>query len=112
MLALLATGKMRPACPRRDRRSQRSSVAGAACPGPPAGRFLVQPWCNQGGKDGNYGRNGQIAVNSIERMDIKFPQRQDGHPQGTIRSQFRVKYFGFDRIRTFGMASIALITSI
>jgi hypothetical protein len=47
----------------------------------------VQPWCNQGGKDGNYGRNGQIAVNSIERMDTVFPQIQDGQSSRTIRSQ-------------------------
>jgi len=37
--------------------------------------------------DGNYVRYGQIVVNSIERMDMVFPQIQDGHPFRTIRSQ-------------------------
>ena len=53
----------------------------------PQGAFLVQLWCKQGGKDGNYGRNGQIAANSIERMDTVFPQIQDGQSSRTIRSQ-------------------------
>ena len=51
------------------------------------GADLVQPWCNQDGKDGNYALCGQFAVNSIERMDVVFPQIQDGHPVHTIRSQ-------------------------
>ena len=51
------------------------------------GVVLVQLWCKWGGKDGNYAPNGQIIVNSIERMDTVFPQIQDGQSSRTIRSQ-------------------------
>jgi len=44
-------------------------------------------WCNQDGKDGNYALYGMFFVKSIERMDIIFPQIQDGQPSRTIRSQ-------------------------
>jgi hypothetical protein len=47
----------------------------------------VQRWCNWDGKDRFYAHNGQIVVNSIERMDVVFPQTQDGHTSLTIRSQ-------------------------
>ena len=49
--------------------------------------FLVQPWCNQGGKDGNYAHSGQNGSNSIERMDGNFPHGKDVHPSRPIRSQ-------------------------
>jgi hypothetical protein len=65
----------------------RSSVTSAAS-------FLVQPWCNQSGKDGNYGRNGQIVVLSIERMDPSTTPRT-GSPSvkrmDTPNSKFEVK---------------------
>ena len=51
------------------------------------GVVLVQLWCNWDGKDGNYGRNGQIVVNSIERMGVVFPHIHDGQSPLTIRSQ-------------------------
>jgi hypothetical protein len=51
------------------------------------GAVLVQLWCNKGGKDGNYARNGRFAVNSIEGMDSDFHHKQDGHSQHKIRSQ-------------------------
>ena len=58
------------------------------------GAFLVQPWCNQGGKNGNYGRNGQFAVNSIERMDPSTTLRASYSPRermDTPNTQFEVR---------------------
>ena len=46
-------------------------------PGRPQGALPVQLWCNQGVKYRNNRRNGQITVDSLERMDVDFPQIQD-----------------------------------
>jgi len=38
---------------------------------------LVQFWCNWHGEDGFCALDGQIVVNSIERMDAAFPHGKD-----------------------------------
>ncbi|MGB2954798.1 MAG: hypothetical protein WBB64_02390 [Anaerolineales bacterium] len=49
--------------------------------------FLVQFWCNWGGKDGFCALGGQIVVNSIERMDGIYPYGKDLQCCRPIRSQ-------------------------
>jgi len=51
------------------------------------GAVLVQPWCNQGGKDGNYALCVQFCINTIERMDGNFPHGKDFQFSCPIRSQ-------------------------
>ena len=51
------------------------------------GAVWVQLWCNWHGKDGIYALDGQIVVNSIERMDSIFPHGKDVHHLLPIRSQ-------------------------
>ena len=54
---------------------------------PPNQLIWVQFWCNRDGKGGFCGLNGQLGVDSIERVDTVFPQIQDGQSSRTIRSQ-------------------------
>ena len=49
--------------------------------------YLVQAWCIYCGKDRKYANNGQITVNSIERMDRIFPHGRGLQLPRTIRSQ-------------------------
>ena len=49
--------------------------------------FLVQPWCNKGGKDGFCGLNGRFCVDSIERKDGNLPHIRCVSPSQTFRSQ-------------------------
>jgi hypothetical protein len=58
----------------------RSPVAGGACK-------PVQLWCNQRGKDGNYGLNGHSLVDPIERMNINYPHKRCVQSPHRIRSQ-------------------------
>jgi len=51
------------------------------------GAVWVQLWCNWHGKDGIYALDGQIVVNSIERIDAIFPHGKDVHHLLPIRSQ-------------------------
>ena len=47
----------------------------------------MQLWCNWDGKDGLCALDGQIVVNSIERMDGNYPHGKDVQSFRPIRSQ-------------------------